>query len=54
MMAPVDDRIVTDGWPLIAEARREYEQVLASYDADGWICGRSAQPNARPRRPPWA
>ena len=40
MMASIDGRIVTDRWPLSAEARRQYELVHASYEADGWICGR--------------
>jgi len=40
MMASVDGRIVVDGWPISAEARRQYEIVHAGYDADGWICGR--------------
>ena len=40
MMASVDGRIVTEGWPLAAEGRRQYEQVHASYEPDGWICGR--------------
>jgi riboflavin biosynthesis pyrimidine reductase len=40
MMASVDGRIVTDGWPLSAEVRKQYEEVHASYDPDGWICGR--------------
>src|SRR4051812_34142481 len=40
MMASVDGRIVVDGWPLASEGRREYELVHASYEADGWICGR--------------
>jgi 2,5-diamino-6-(ribosylamino)-4(3H)-pyrimidinone 5'-phosphate reductase len=40
MMASVDGRIVVDRWPLSAEGRRQYEQVHAHYDADGWICGR--------------
>jgi riboflavin biosynthesis pyrimidine reductase len=40
MVASVDGRIVTGGWPLSAEARRQYEEVHASYEADGWICGR--------------
>lgn len=40
MMASVDGRIVPGGWPVSAEARRQYELVHASYDADGWICGR--------------
>lgn len=42
MAISVDGRIVVDGWPGTAAAavRREYEQVHASYAADGWICGR--------------
>ena len=42
MAASVDGRIVVDGWPDSASAavRRQYEQVHASYEADGWICGR--------------
>lgn len=40
MMASVDGRIVTDGWPLPDDERREYEAVHATYEPDGWICGR--------------
>lgn len=40
MLASVDGRIVPDGWPLTPEARRQYELVHASYEPDGWICGR--------------
>ena len=42
MAASIDGRIVVDGWPDSAAVavRREYEQVHASYEADGWICGR--------------
>jgi riboflavin biosynthesis pyrimidine reductase len=40
MLASIDGRIVTAGWPLTAEARRQYELVHASYEPDGWICGR--------------
>lgn len=40
MVMSLDGRIVVDGWPSAAEQRREYEQVDASYEADGWICGR--------------
>ncbi|HVH07012.1 MAG TPA: dihydrofolate reductase family protein [Myxococcota bacterium] len=40
MMTSLDGRIVTGGWPLAPEERRQYEQVHASYEADGWICGR--------------
>jgi riboflavin biosynthesis pyrimidine reductase len=40
MMSSVDGRIVTDGWPISAEGRRQYELVHAEYDPDGWMCGR--------------
>jgi 2,5-diamino-6-(ribosylamino)-4(3H)-pyrimidinone 5'-phosphate reductase len=40
MLASVDGRIVTRDWPLSPEARRQYELVHASYEADGWMCGR--------------
>ena len=40
MTASADGRIVTRDWPLSAEGRRQYEEVHASYAADGWICGR--------------
>lgn len=40
MMASLDGRIVTEGWPLSAEERREYEQVHASFEPDAWLCGR--------------
>ena len=42
MATSVDGRIVVDGWPDAASVavRRQYEQVHASYEADGWICGR--------------
>ena len=40
MMASVDGRIVSDGWPLSAEEQRQYEEVHATYDPDGWLCGR--------------
>jgi 2,5-diamino-6-(ribosylamino)-4(3H)-pyrimidinone 5'-phosphate reductase len=40
MMASIDGRIVVDGWPLSPEGRRQYEEVHATFEADGWICGR--------------
>jgi 2,5-diamino-6-(ribosylamino)-4(3H)-pyrimidinone 5'-phosphate reductase len=40
MTASIDGRIGVDGWPVSAEVRRQYEQVHASYEPDGWICGR--------------
>jgi riboflavin biosynthesis pyrimidine reductase len=52
MAASVDGRIVTGGWPLSPEARRQYEQVHASYEPDGWICGRvTMEPFAKRVRP---
>jgi 2,5-diamino-6-(ribosylamino)-4(3H)-pyrimidinone 5'-phosphate reductase len=37
MAASIDGRIVVDGWPesIAAAVRREYEQVHASYNANG-------------------
>jgi riboflavin biosynthesis pyrimidine reductase len=42
MTTSVDGRIVADGWPdsVSAAVRREYEAIHASYEADGWMCGR--------------
>ena len=40
MAASVDGRIVADKWPYAPAVRREYEQIHASYAADGWMCGR--------------
>ena len=40
MMASVDGRIVVDRWPMSDEERRQYEQLHATYEPDGWICGR--------------
>lgn len=42
MAASLDGRIVVDGWPssVAGAVRREYDAVHASYEADGWICGR--------------
>ena len=40
MMSSLDGRILTDSWPLSAEGRKQYEQVHASYESDGWLCGR--------------
>lgn len=42
MAASLDGRIVVDGWPesVAVAMRREYELVHATYQADGWICGR--------------
>lgn len=40
MVASVDGRIATDGWPLSAEGRRQYELVHERYESDAWLCGR--------------
>src|SRR3982750_1862954 len=40
MMSSLDGRIVTEGWPLSKEERRQYEQVHATYEPDAWLCGR--------------
>ena len=40
MMTSLDGRIVTEGWPLSKEGRKQYEQVHATYAPDGWMCGR--------------
>ncbi|HYR09135.1 MAG TPA: RibD family protein [Longimicrobium sp.] len=40
MMGSVDGRIDVTGWPISPEGRRQYEQVHAGYEPDGWICGR--------------
>ena len=42
MAASVDGRVVVDGWPsaVASAVRRQYEDVHAGYEPDGWICGR--------------
>ena len=40
MLSSLDGRIVTEGWPLTAEGRKQYELVHATYEPDGWLCGR--------------
>ena len=40
MMSSLDGRILTDGWPLSKDGRKQYEQVHATYAPDGWLCGR--------------
>lgn len=54
MTTSIDGRIVVDGWPhhVAAAVRREYEQVHASYEPDGWLCGRvTMEPFAGSLRP---
>jgi len=41
MMGSIDGRIVTEGWPMSAEGRRQYELLHDTYDAQGWLCGRA-------------
>ena len=53
MTTSVDGRIVVHGWPepVARAARRVYELVHASYDADGWMCGRvTMEPFAKATR----
>jgi riboflavin biosynthesis pyrimidine reductase len=42
MVASLDGRIVVEGWPeaVSATVRRQYEEIHASYRAEGWLCGR--------------
>jgi 2,5-diamino-6-(ribosylamino)-4(3H)-pyrimidinone 5'-phosphate reductase len=40
MATSVDGRIAASGWHLADAVRKHYEQVHATYNADGWICGR--------------
>jgi riboflavin biosynthesis pyrimidine reductase len=42
MVASVDGRVVVDGWPdaVSMAVRRQFEEVHATYAADGWLCGR--------------
>ncbi len=50
MTTSIDGRIVVDGWPasVSAAARKQYEELHARYDAEGWICGRvTMEPFAR-------
>jgi len=40
MATSIDGRIDAGRWPDAPAVRREYEQIHASYDSDGWMCGR--------------
>jgi len=40
MLSSLDGRIVTENWPLSKEGRKQYELVHATYEPDGWLCGR--------------
>jgi 2,5-diamino-6-(ribosylamino)-4(3H)-pyrimidinone 5'-phosphate reductase len=42
MVASIDGRVVVDGWPeaVSTAVSRQYEEVHATYDAEGWLCGR--------------
>jgi 2,5-diamino-6-(ribosylamino)-4(3H)-pyrimidinone 5'-phosphate reductase len=52
MTVSTDGRIVVDGWPDSTGVRREYEQIHASFEPDGWICGRvTMEPFAGGLRP---
>src|SRR5689334_23331134 len=41
MMASIDGRILTDGWPMSKDGRQQYEVLHETYDAQGWLCGRT-------------
>jgi len=50
MAASIDGRIDVDGWPadVAAAVRRHYDDVHATYAAEGWMCGRvTMEPFAR-------
>jgi len=40
MMTSIDGRIVTDGWPMSPEGRKQYELLHDTFEPDGWLCGR--------------
>jgi riboflavin biosynthesis pyrimidine reductase len=40
MVASIDGRIVTDGWPLSDVEREQYELLHEAYNPEGWLCGR--------------
>src|SRR2546423_12463964 len=40
MAASIDGRIVAGAWPNHADVSREYENIHAEYDSNGWMCGR--------------
>ena len=40
MMASVDGRIATTGWPISDEQRALYEEIHDQFDANAWMCGR--------------
>jgi 2,5-diamino-6-(ribosylamino)-4(3H)-pyrimidinone 5'-phosphate reductase len=42
MASSLDGHIVVDGWPAVVSAavRAEYEELHASYQSQGWLCGR--------------
>jgi 2,5-diamino-6-(ribosylamino)-4(3H)-pyrimidinone 5'-phosphate reductase len=43
MATSIDGRIVVGGWPssIAASVRREYDELHATFDARGWMCGRT-------------
>lgn len=40
MMASIDGRIVTKGWPITADQQAYYEQIHDEFGANAWMCGR--------------
>ena len=54
MAASLDGRIVVSGWPaaVASAVRHQYQEIHASYEPDGWICGRvTMEPFAGGSRP---
>jgi 2,5-diamino-6-(ribosylamino)-4(3H)-pyrimidinone 5'-phosphate reductase len=40
MMASIDGRIVTAGWPISDEQQAHYEAIHDAFGANAWMCGR--------------
>jgi len=40
MMASIDGRIVTAGWPISDEQQAHYESIHDAFGANAWMCGR--------------
>ena len=41
MLASIDGRIVSTGWPVTADQRAYYEQIHDAFGANAWMCGRT-------------
>lgn len=40
MLASIDGRIVSNGWPISEEQRAYYEKIHDEFGANAWMCGR--------------